>query len=284
MGTLAEFTYGPMELIGWGLQILLVALVSWRAAGPIRLPEPGISFCLLVLCLGWVLRLAYLFALASDGFMYWIGDDPIRWLDAWSWLHSPPEELGTVSVWMPGTTLLHGVAMRLISNPLYASKLLSASYSVMSLAGVFVFAQALFRNRVISLASVVFLAPFWIDILLSTGTMAEMPTVGAMLGGAGALLIGLRLPVGRRRTLFLLCAAASFAIATLFHVVAWIQLTGILLFLLPVFLSSNHGSPLSRFRSWILFKPAPLRGASSGRSINGPRQAVPSPSFERSGT
>jgi len=250
---LTEFTYGPTELVGWGLQILLIALVSRRAGGAIRLPEPGISFCLLVLSLGWVLRLAYLFALASDGFMYWIGDDPVRWLTSWSWLRSHPGELNTVAIWMPGTFFLHGAVMALIPNPLYASKLLSASYSVMSLAGVFVFAQALFRNRVVSLACVVFLAPFWIDILLSTGTMAEMPTVGAMLGGAGALLYGLRLPVGRTRTLVLLCAAGSFAIATLFHMVAWILLTGILLFLLPVFLRSEHGSPLTRFRSWVLF-------------------------------
>lgn len=253
MGLLGEFIYGPMELFGWGLQILLIVLVSRRAAGPIQLPEPGISFCLLVLCVGWVLRLAYLFALASDGFMYWIGDDPLRWLMSWSWLHSPPEGSTHVTVWMPGTTLVHGVAMTLIPNPLYASKLLSASYSAMSLAGVFVFAQALFRNRVISVACVAFLAPFWIDILLSSGTMAEMPTVGAMLGGAGALLYGLRLPVGCRRTLILFSAAGSFAIATAFHMVAWIELTGILLFLLPVFLRSMAGSRLTRFRSWVLF-------------------------------
>jgi hypothetical protein len=253
MGAFGEFTFGPTELVGWGLQVLLIALVSRRAAGPMRLPEPGISFCLLILCLGWVLRLTYLFALASDGFMYWIGDDPLRWLMSWSWLHSPPDGLTHVTVWMPGTTFIHGVAMTLIPNPLYASKLLSASYSVMSLAGVLVFAQALFRNRVISLACVVFLAPFWIDILLSSGTMAEMPTVGAMLGGAGALLYGLRLPVGRRRTLVLLCAAGSFAIATAFHMVAWIELTGILLFLLPVFSRSMAGSRLMRFRSWVLF-------------------------------
>jgi hypothetical protein len=253
MEMFGEFTHGPVELVGWGLQILLIALVSRRAAGPLRLPEPGISFCLLVLCLGWVLRLTYLFALASDGFMYWIGDDPIRWLTSWSWVNSPHGELRSVATWMPGTFAAHGVAMALIPNPLYASKLLSASYSVMSLGGVFVFAQALFRSRVISLACVAFLAPFWIDILLSTGTMAEMPTVGAMLGGAGALLYGLRLPVGRRRTLILLCAAGSFAIATAFHMVAWILLTGILLFLLPVFLRMEHGSLLTRFRSWVLF-------------------------------
>jgi len=253
MGVLAEFTYGPTELVGWGLQILLIALVSRRAGGPIRLPEPGISFCLLVLCLGWVFRLAYLFALASDGFLYWIGDGPFRWLISWSWLNSPSKELITRGTWMPGTTLLHGAAMWLIPNPLYASKLVSASYSVMSLAGVFVFAQGLFRNRVISLACVVFLAPFWIDILLSAGTMTEMPTVGAMLGGAGCLLYGLRLPVGRKRTLILLCAAGSFAIATMFHMVAWIELTGILLFVLPVFLRLNHGSLRTRFQSWVLF-------------------------------
>jgi hypothetical protein len=118
MGALGEFTYGPVELVGWGLQILLIALVSRRAGGPIRLPEPGISFCLLVLCLGWVFRLTYLFALASDGLMYWIFDDTSRWLTSWSWLNSPSQELIGRGTWMPGTTALHGAVMALIPNPL----------------------------------------------------------------------------------------------------------------------------------------------------------------------
>jgi hypothetical protein len=253
MGALGEFSYGAMDLTCWGVQILLIAVVSRRAGGPIRLREPDISFCLLVLCCCWVLRLAHLFGLASNGFMYWIGDDPLRWLIAWSWMDSPGEWPGGINTWMPATYFLHGIVMALIPNPLYASKLLSATYSLMSLVGVFVFAQALFRSRVVSVASVMLLAPFWIDILLSTGTMTEMPTLGALLGGAAALLFGLRLPIGRRRLVVLLVAGVSFAIATMFHMVAWIQLTGILLFVLPVFLREKHGTLLERLRSWVTF-------------------------------
>jgi hypothetical protein len=238
--------------LGWGLQLLLIGSTALRPEGSIRLPSPRISSCLLVLALGWVFRLAYLYALASGGFKFWIGDDPLRWLIAWEWAHGV-SDVAAPGTWMPGSYYVHGAAMELIADPFYASKLLSATYPVLSLAGVFVFAQAVFRHRGLSCASVVLLAPFWIDILLSTGTMTEMPTVGALLFGAAALVVALRTPVGRRRAGLLLCAAASFAVATTFHLVAWIQLAGILSFLLPVFLRKTHGTFGRRLRTWLAF-------------------------------
>jgi hypothetical protein len=98
---------------------------------------------------------------------------------------------------------------------------------------MFVFTQAVFRHRAFSVVCVVFVAPFWIDILLSSGTMTEMPTTGAILGGGGALIVALRMPIGSRRTVCLFGAGVSFAVATMFHLTAWLQLTGILLFVFP---------------------------------------------------
>jgi hypothetical protein len=78
LGAIAEFEIGPMELGGWILQILLLAVVVLRPEARIRLRLPTLSECLLVLSLGWVIRLGYLFALASGGLGYWIGDEPLR--------------------------------------------------------------------------------------------------------------------------------------------------------------------------------------------------------------
>jgi hypothetical protein len=253
MGSIGELSFGRLELIGWAMQILLIAVVVLRSDGRIRFQTPSVSLCALVIALGWAFRLAYLFALASGGLTYWIGDEPLRWLTTWEWMQGSQIGAGIPRNWMPGTYYVHGFSMWLTSDPLYGSKLVSATYALMSLVGVFVFAQSVFRDRVLSIACVIFQTPFWIDILLSVGTMTEMPTVGTMLGGGGALIAALRAPVGRRRMGLFVCAAVSFAIGTLFHFSAWILLAGILLFVLPIFLREKHGSLITRFRSWIVF-------------------------------
>jgi hypothetical protein len=251
MGPLVELHPTSFDILGWGIQILLIAAIRSPGVRTIRLRSPGISFCILVLAMGWIVRLAYLFVLASGGFKYWIGDDPARFMAAWEW--SRFGEIRRTSAWMPGTYYLHGLAMSLGFDPLYSSKFVSVVYPVMSLAGVFAFAQAVFRDRVLSIACVIFLAPFWIDVLLSSGTMTEMPIIGAMLAGTGAFITALRAPLSPRRTLLLLGAALCFVVATMFHLVAWFQLAGILLFTLPVFMMEPHGPVLSRFRSWSIF-------------------------------
>ncbi len=242
-----------MELVGWILQIGLIAVVVFRPSARLRFRAPTIAECLLVVSLGWVLRLVYLFSLASGGLQYWIGDEPLRWLTAWQWAEGSLTGAGIPPAWMPGTSYLHGLAMQLTPDPLYGSKLLSAVYAVMPLAGLFIFAQAVFRHRALSLACVIFWTPFWIEILLSSGTMTELPMTGLMLGGAGALIAALRMPLGPRRTRLLFASALSFCLATLFHLVAWMHLTGVLIFVLPVFVRESHGTLFGRFRSWVLF-------------------------------
>jgi hypothetical protein len=37
VGPIGEFTFGPFELLGWGMQILLIAAVALRLDTPIRL-------------------------------------------------------------------------------------------------------------------------------------------------------------------------------------------------------------------------------------------------------
>lgn len=242
---------------GWALQVLLLASVTLRPGGRIPLPEPSVAFCAAALLGGWAFRLAVLFALASGGYHYWIGDDPLRWLTAWEWAHG---RVGVISepgawlpsTWMPGTYWVHGLAIRWAPNPLVASKLVSAIYSVMSLVGIFVFTLAVFRHRGIAAVCVVFLTPLWIDVLLSSGTMTEMPVVGAMLVGAGALISALRAPEGLQRQRFLLAAGASFAVATMFHVVAWIALTAVLLFVLLLLLSQGQPGLVRRLRDWLI--------------------------------
>lgn len=253
MGAIADFAFGPLELVGWAAQAALLAAVLIGPGGPIRLGRASVSFCLLVISLGWVFRLAILFALASGGFQYWLGDDPLRWLATWLQMRGMPTSEAVPLSWMDGTRWLHGTAMWLISDPLLASKLVSASYAVLPLIGLFAFAQALFRRRAFSAVCVAFATPYWLDILLSSGTMAEMPTVGFMLTGSALTLEGLRRPIGKTRTRLLGFGALAFAGATAFHLSAWLQLAGILLFLLPCFLSQSAQAPWRGLRAWLGF-------------------------------
>ncbi len=253
MGPIADFELAPIVLVGWCLQILLIVLILFRPDARIRLGVPGVSASLLAISAGWIYRLSLLFALSSGGFLYWIGDDVARWQAAWRWVHIPGWSGLSGSPVLPGSLVLHSVAMSVGLPPLIASKLVSSTYAAMSLAGLFVFAWAVFRHRGFAVVCVAFWTPFWIDILSSGGTMTEMPVTGAFLAGAGALIAGLRLAPQPKRTARLVIAALTFAAATYIHLSAWIALTGILLFSLPVFLRELHGSWVTRFTSWVMF-------------------------------
>ncbi len=219
----------PVELAGWAAQIaaigflLLFGVRASELRGP---PVPTDVACALVLALGWAWRLLYQFVLASSGFWYFVADDPCRWFLAWQWAVNP-YVITWDGVWQGATFYVHGLAMRIGSDPLVGSKFVSALYPLIALLGIFLFTQGVYRDRTLAAASVIFLSPWWLHILLGTGTMTELPVLGFLLGGAGLFFIGLR-SVGRRRRLALAFAAASFAIATAFHIVAWMALATIL--------------------------------------------------------
>jgi hypothetical protein len=218
-----------VEIVGWTAQIVCIGLVIRAAprARPILLrTRTSYLACSLALSLAWAWRLAYSFVLASSGFWYFVADDPCRWLLSWSWAKKP-FLITWDGIWQGGTFYLHGLAMRLGSDPLVASKFVSTLYPLIALSGAFLFACGIYRDSVVAVLTVVFLAPWWLHILLGTGAMAEMPVSGLLLAGAGLLSIGLR-SRGRRRWRLLMLAAISFAAATSFHMVAWIILAGIL--------------------------------------------------------
>jgi hypothetical protein len=223
-------TWKPVEFAGWAAQIAAIALLLRARArdgeSHLRNETPWLVSAL-VISLAWCWRLAYQFVLEASGFSHYVADDPCRWLLAWSWAEHP-YVLTWDGVWQGATFYLHGLAMRLGPDPLTASKFVSAVYPLIGLVGLFVFTLGLYQDRVLATASVAFAAPWWHHILLGTGAMAELPVLGFVLGGTGLFFIALR-SAERRRRVFLLLSALSFAVATAFHVIAWMALTAFLL-------------------------------------------------------
>lgn len=227
MGALELLPLTPLETLAWSVQAAWILWWAWRGRrDPITWPTPSWTACALVVALAWVWRLAHLFALASGGLDYWSGDEPTRWLQAWSFADGIPLR-GPDPGWMPAIAVTHGLAMRLVDDPLVASKLVSAITTALPLLGVFVFSLAVFRDRVVACATVVFAAPGWIETLLGAGPMADGPVVGLVLGGVGLAVPALDGRGGRRRGSLLAGAAACFAAATAYHAAAWIMLAAI---------------------------------------------------------
>ena len=243
----------PVELAGWAAQIVAIfLLLRTRNRGPARNvpPQPTLVVCALVISVAWAWRLAYQFVLASNEFWYYVADDPCRWLLSWSWAQKP-YVLTWDGVWQGATFYLHGLAMRLGGDALVASTFVSATYPLLSLLGIFVFTAALYRDRALAAASAAFLAPWWLHIFLGTGTMTELPVLAFLFTGGGLLFVALRSDGRRRRTMFFL-SAASFAVATAFHMIAWMALAGILLVLLVYAITKGKENRFGPAQ-WLLF-------------------------------
>ena len=214
----------------------------------------SLSFCFLAIALAWVWRLAYQFVLSSGGFAFFVPDDPTRWGMAHAWARDP-FFVTWDGIWLGATFYLHGAAMWIVDDPLLASKFVSVLYNVLPLAGIFIFTQSLYRDRLISSVAVLFAAPWWHHILLGSGAMTEMPVVGLMLGASGFLIMGLKGPI--RRRLGALCAAAAcYFLATAFHYIAWLQLAAVLVVLLIYSLASRSAPERFGLRSWFFFSLA----------------------------
>ena len=215
------------EILLWVLECALIVLLLRRSTHLNEDSNVSPLAVAVVLLLGWNWRLIYLFALGASQFWYFVGDDMARFLMSYGWSRHP-YFITWDGIWQGGTFYVHGLAMRLIADPLVASKLVSAVYSLLPLVGICIFTEGLYRNRRLSLAVVMVTAPLWLHLLLSTGTLAEMPTAGFMLAGAGFLLLSANRASSRRRLLQLL-AALSFAAGTSFHVTAWMMVLPVLL-------------------------------------------------------
>jgi hypothetical protein len=234
--------FDALDGVLWGLQVIVLVL-AWpelssapaadRRSG--RWEIPAIAF---LAAATW--RLTYAFVLASAGFGYLVPDDVARWLLSWQWSEKP-YLITWDGIWQGGTFYLHGSAMAVLRDPLVASKLISVGYNLLALLGILVLTQAIYRNARLSSLAVVAAAPWWLHILLGTGTMTEMPVTGLMLGGAGLLLIALDAKTSERSAgRALLGAAACFLAATTFHLVAWMMLAALLLVFAAPLLSNRR--------------------------------------------
>src|SRR5262249_43394768 len=146
-------------------------------------------------------------------------------------------------IWQGGTFYLHGAAMRVISDPLVATKFVAVGVNLITLLGMFLFSKGIYRDSRLASLVVLFAAPWWPHIWLGTGTMPEMPTTGFLLIGSGLFLSGIY--AGRRLQLLAWGGSAlSYACATTFHMVAWMMLGPILIVLLGYsWLSEKRGGP-----------------------------------------
>jgi hypothetical protein len=225
----------PIDLVDWilwGLQGV-VLILAWRVGRRPASAAQGRTLtwerCVIAILVAWSWRLVYAFALASSGFWYLVPDDVARLLLSWGWSDSP-YLVTWDGIWQGGTFYLHGAAMTVLQDPLVASKFVSAFYNLLPLIGIFLLTQGLYRNARLSSVAVLAAAPWWLHILLGTGTMTEMPVTGFMLAGVGLLLMALDARTGERASgRALIGAAFCFLAATAFHLVAWMMLVSFLL-------------------------------------------------------
>lgn len=246
---------GPLEAVLWILQIL-VLLLAWRGPNTASSQEPSKIGLLLALTGSWAWRLAYAFVLSSSGFWYFVADDTARWQLSYLWARHP-YLITWDGVWQGATFYIHGLAMQLVPDPLVASKLVTSVLVGLPLVGLLVFTQALWRDRLLSIAAVVVAAPWWLHILLGTGALAELPTTGLILAGAGLLFKALARP-GPAHPALLFASATCFSAATAFHIVAWMILLSILGGLLLYALGPGRREGSFSLRVWVWFSGVSL--------------------------
>jgi hypothetical protein len=246
-----------IQAAGWAAQIaaiILLLLVSIRereTKSAVPLGCLSWPHCALAVCGAWAWRLACLFLLVSLGFHYSIPDDASRFYLSWGW-YKQPYLITWDGIWQGGTFYVNGLAMHLIQDPLAAVRCVAVLFNLLALLGVFLFTEGIYRDHGHSILTVLFAAPWWIGVLLGTGTMPEMPLIASLLGGAGLFLIGLSAGP-RSRLLAWWAAALCFAVATSFHMVAWMVLAPILLVLLAYAWTSRRNGGAFRLTTWLWF-------------------------------
>ena len=251
---LNQYHTSGLQIVGWIAQVAAITLLILLARHSSESLAPrrcSLSQCALAVCAAWVWRAAYAFVLASTGLHYVIADDAARFLLSWEW-YRQPYLITWDGIWPAGVFYMHGAAMHVIRDPLAATKFVSVACNLLALLGVFLFTAGVYRDRRLATLTVLFSAPWWIGILLGTGTMSETPLVGFLLGGAGLFLLGLSASP-QRQLLTWLVAAVCFAAATSVHMAAWTVLAAILPVLLVYALISQRAGGNFRLKTWMWF-------------------------------
>lgn len=243
-----------LDWILWGLQALVIVQAWIYGRRTLVVGTSALTWerCLIAILIAWIWRLVYAFVLASTGFWYLVPDDVARWLLSWGWSVSP-YLVTWDGVWQGATFYLHGAAMAILQDPLVASKFVSALYNLLPLIGIFVLTQGLYRNAWLSSVTALAAAPWWLHILLGTGTMTEMPVTGLMLAGVGLLLLALDERTGQRNVgAAMIASALCFAAATAFHMVAWMMLLSFLIAFARPLLSARNEEVRRRLPLFLL--------------------------------
>lgn len=256
MVRLDQLSASLLWIPGWIAQgavifALLVAGKGQPQEGTLGPRNPSVSGSALAICAAWAVRMVYLFVLASTGFRYLVDDDAARFLMACDW-YKKPYLITWDGTWQGGTSYLHGAAMHLVSDPLAASKFVSAVFNLLGLVALFVFAEGLYRSRRAAVLAVLVVAPWWLPLAFGAAAMTEASVTLFLLAGSGLFLLSTA-ATGRRRLLDWWGAALCFAAATSFHMSAWILLAPILLILLIyAYVSQKHDGPF-KLKTWLWF-------------------------------
>lgn len=245
-----------LQIAGWLAQLAAIAILLWFYSGrrtPSRQLHTRLPFtvCLLALAAAWAWRLAYEFVLSSIGYRYIVADDADRFLLSWAW-YQQPYLVTWDGIWQGGTFYFNGAAMRLLHDPLAASRFVAVAFNLLALFGLLLFTEGVFRDRRLSILTVLFAAPWWVQVFLGSGTLPEMAVIAFLLGGVGIFLLGAS-AAPRRRLAAWWASAVCFAIATSFHMEAWMMLSAILLALLVYAWLSGPGEGAFRLTTWTWF-------------------------------
>lgn len=219
-----------LDIALWSVQLLLLMsfLIQGKCA-PLEKVDDRKMNPMAYILYAWGFRLSCFFVMTSIGFAFFILDDPCRWGMAAGWAKT----LGFMTwdgVWLGMTSYLHGLSMMGIGHPIAASKIMTIVLNFVALSGIYFFSFSLSKNRVYAALTMVFMAPYFLHIVLGTGTLTEVPVVGFSLLGFAFLIYGYDLGEKKRKLYFLL-SSVFFLISTGFHYVAWIFLLSVMVLL-----------------------------------------------------
>lgn len=149
------------------------------------------------------------------GFYSVSSDESGRTLDAWNWSQSKDFK---PSVWLPLHTITLGVALDQWRDLFIVPRIISFFFGLVSLSGIAWLAHILFRNRAVTVVTMVLAAVFPARVILSVVPLSEIMFISVIVLAVALLARWMIRENGRD----LLLAVALFALATTIRYEGWI--------------------------------------------------------------
>jgi len=111
--------------------------------------------------------------LLSTGFTAMWSDDPTRWLIALDWSQRPWFAMQE-HVWLSMSFYVYGIAIKVIPDPLIATRFVNLLVSMASIYAMYLFGSRLFKNKNIGLAAAFIFATIPMHTWLSVMTMSDV--------------------------------------------------------------------------------------------------------------